>query len=125
MRLPKKLPKKLKKVIIQFVKDFPEYKHQKNAFGSCKQASFMFCLDALDCKLKEVSMVDVYNTKMYNSDCRRSEFSDHVIALVGDVGIDLTAKQYNSEYSYPRVFRAPKSWRKLPNELKYLVNNEG
>jgi hypothetical protein len=125
VKLPKKLPKKLKKLIVQFVKDFPEYNHQKNALGSCRQASLMFCLDALDCKLTQIRMIDVYNTKMYNHDCSRSGFSDHIIALVGNVGIDLTAKQYDESYNYPRVFKAPKNWHRLPNELTHWKKNEG
>jgi hypothetical protein len=117
MAIPKKLPKKLKTLIKNHLKAFPECKIHKEAQGMCHQMSVAFGLKAVEEGLS-AKAVDVYNTKLYGKLCRRSMYSDHIVAIVEGIAVDLTAKQFDPNLPCPWVFKAPKAWLKKRNELK-------
>lgn len=88
--------KRLRKLIEDFGKEYVAFSKPEYASGNCLSISKQFIEKAEELGFEDVSIPGVFVD---------DSNTIHRIARVGDVCIDWTAKQYNTDAPFPLVFR--------------------
>lgn len=97
--------RKLRKLVAAFAEEHDYYAMGKDAEDECIFASEEFIKMALRTlgDQKDMGVLSVGNVKPYSKYCRGA--AGHYIVRVGQLRIDFTARQFHSNFGFPKIWK--------------------